>query len=123
MGVDPSQTKMSFKQLLFGFKGRIKRSQFWLGTLVNIGMSQVIGTLGVLLAANVFESAGLFIAIIFLTYIPFLWISFALSTKRLHDHNIYGWLVIVPFYNIYLAVLTWFVKGDTGPNRFGPPPS
>jgi hypothetical protein len=45
--------------------------------------------------------------------------------KRLHDLDRSGahyWLLLVPLYNIYLALLLLFKKGTTGPNRFGPDP-
>lgn len=44
------------------------------------------------------------------------------TVKRLHDLDRSGWhywLLLVPFYNIYLSIVLLFVKGTPGSNRFG----
>jgi len=49
-----------------------------------------------------------------------------LVVRRLHDLDKPGahyWLLLVPFYNIYLSILLTFQKGTTGPNRFGEDPA
>ena len=48
-----------------------------------------------------------------------------LTIKRLHDMDRPGthyWMLLIPFYNIYLGLLLLFKKGVSGPNRFGPDP-
>jgi uncharacterized membrane protein YhaH (DUF805 family) len=45
--------------------------------------------------------------------------------KRLHDLGRPGthyWLMLVPFYNLYLAWVLLFKKGTTGPNQYGNDP-
>jgi uncharacterized membrane protein YhaH (DUF805 family) len=45
------------------------------------------------------------------------------AVKRLHDLGRPGthyWLMLIPFYNIYLACLLFFKKGTEGPNEYGP---
>ena len=45
--------------------------------------------------------------------------------KRLQDLDRpawHYWLIWVPFYNIYLAIVLFFVKGTQGPNKYGPDP-
>jgi len=37
------------------------------------------------------------------------------SAKRMHDVNMSGWYILVPFYNIVL----WFKRGTKGQNDFG----
>ncbi len=45
--------------------------------------------------------------------------------KRLHDLNRPGWhywLLLIPFYNLYLGIILCFEKGTEGPNRYGTDP-
>lgn len=45
--------------------------------------------------------------------------------KRLHDMNRSGWdciLLVVPLYNVYLALVLLFKRGDDGPNQYGDAP-
>jgi uncharacterized membrane protein YhaH (DUF805 family) len=45
--------------------------------------------------------------------------------KRFHDLDKSAWYILgmmVPLFNIYLAIILLFQKGTTGPNRFGPDP-
>jgi uncharacterized membrane protein YhaH (DUF805 family) len=52
-------------------------------------------------------------------------ITLVFIAKRFHDLNRSAWYIlgmIVPLYNIYLAIILLFQKGTTGPNRFGPDP-
>lgn len=47
------------------------------------------------------------------------------GVRRLHDLDRPGthyWLLLVPFYNIYLGLLLLFKKGTEGPNRYGEDP-
>ena len=47
------------------------------------------------------------------------------TVKRLHDLDRPGahyWLLLIPFYNIYLTLLLHFKKGTHGPNHYGPDP-
>src|SRR5919202_2724167 len=47
------------------------------------------------------------------------------AVKRLHDLERPGahyWLLLIPFYNIYLALVLLFKRGTTGPNRYGDEP-
>lgn len=47
------------------------------------------------------------------------------AVKRLHDMGrpgVHYWLLLIPIYNIYFALLLLFQKGDSGPNQYGPDP-
>ena len=61
-----------------------------------------------------------------LPFFLFFWIIEILVTiRRLHDLNRSGfqyWLLMVPGYNIYLALILWFKRGTKGPNRYGSDP-
>jgi len=86
------------------FKGRASRSEFWyfwvFFIVANYLATVISSTLGSLV------SLGLLL--------PYL----AVGVRRMHDRNRSGWFVLVPVYNLYLAV----TLGDSGPNRFGANP-
>ena len=42
----------------------------------------------------------------------------AVGVRRMHDVDKSGWFLLIPFYNLYLAV----TEGTQGANRFGPDP-
>ena len=47
------------------------------------------------------------------------------AVKRLHDLNRSGfhfWLLFIPFYNLYLALVLFFSKGTLGANPYGTDP-
>jgi uncharacterized membrane protein YhaH (DUF805 family) len=47
------------------------------------------------------------------------------AVKRLHDldrPSMHYWLLLIPFYNLYLALVLLLKKGTEGTNRFGPDP-
>lgn len=64
-------------------------------------------------------------AIPFLTMVFAQIITLVFVAKRFHDLDKSAWYILgmmVPFYNLYLAIILLFQKGTTGPNRFGPDP-
>lgn len=73
---------LDWQKLFLSFDGRIRRSHFWVGWLVILGVSVVLGWIPVL---------GSLIAI------ALLWPYLAISVKRLHDMGRSGWLVLAPF--------------------------
>lgn len=101
----------------FSATGRWNRSKV-LGAY-GIGLA-VIFVFAVMVVPDVQDddAAGLFtLVFLALTSMPIV--------KRLHDLDRSGfhfWLLLIPFYNLYLAALLLFAKGTSGPNRFGPDP-
>jgi uncharacterized membrane protein YhaH (DUF805 family) len=61
-------------------------------------------------------------AVALLTFVP----SVSSTVTRLHDRGHSAWwllLVLVPVVGVLvLLVMTGFLRGDGGPNRYGPPP-
>src|ERR1700710_1097010 len=94
---------MNLIQLLFSFKGRISRKQYWTGLIINLPV--------VLIAIITLHSDIPLTAI--LPFLFCLWSGWALRVKRKHDlgHSA-----------LYIA---WslevdFAKGTTGPNNMAP---
>lgn len=99
---------MGVFDLLFGFNGRITRSQFWLGQIALIGLVVLVlmiwaiglaGTVGPDFQnfpqrqqneAALSVVTGLAVAVI-VTTILICWIGTALAIKRLHDRGKSGW--------------------------------
>lgn len=44
--------------------------------------------------------------------------SLAVAVRRMHDSNRSGWFILVPLYNLYLAI----IEGTQGANDYGPDP-
>jgi uncharacterized membrane protein YhaH (DUF805 family) len=103
------------------FKGRASRSQYWYWVLhywiVSIALTVVSG-ISLFLASDgtAFPLGSLFFVGIF---IP----SIACATRRLHDINKSGALMLLGLIPIIGAIilLVWFcTPGDPGANRYGP---
>jgi uncharacterized membrane protein YhaH (DUF805 family) len=115
---------MTVGQALFSFRGRMKRSDYWVkGVLVllpigllNNYLAYGVGTDGALVASMVIGLISL-------------WPGLAMMVKRLHDHDRSGWwaaTLFIPianiFFAIWLVVLVGFLRGTVGPNRYGEDP-
>ncbi len=97
------------------FQGRARRKEYWMFFLFNLIIAFVLGMIeGVLginsnstqsVLANFYQMAVL---------LP----SIAVGIRRMHDVGKSGWFMLVPIYNIILAVK----QGDAGENRFGSDP-
>lgn len=123
---------MSVIDILFSFQGRIRRTHYWLGTL---GASFGFGFLLTLILMVVIaisppspdgQPPALFWIIYGLSFIPMLWVGFALSIKRWHDRDKSGWWILIGFIPIIGGIWTLiecgFLDGTPGPNKYGPSP-
>ncbi len=117
---------MSLKQLCFSYRGRINRAQFWaFGGIIAILLLILYAMVNYLTYSSSLSSlimvmlCGISAFLIFYMGIP-------VSVKRLHDVGATGWtmlLLLIPILGaIILCVITGFMKGDSGPNKYGPPP-
>lgn len=71
-----------WQKLLFSFEGRTRRSHFWIGWLICLGVGVVSGWLPLI--------GGLI-------SLALIWPNPAIAVKRLHDMGQSGWLVAVPW--------------------------
>ncbi|MFC5342739.1 DUF805 domain-containing protein [Brevundimonas staleyi] len=71
-----------FKTALFSFEGRMRRSHFWIGWLICLGVGVVAGWIPFL--------GGLI-------SIALIWPNLAIAVKRLHDMGHTGWLAAIPY--------------------------
>src|SRR5262249_51628802 len=127
---------MSIWKLLFGFKGRIRRLQWWLGSLMAFGAflggSFLLGlVMGLTMPGgyspeSVRGSFGVaFGGGLVVMYALYFWMILALAVKRFHDRDHTGFWVLlsfVPIGNIWVFIELGFLDGTQGGNRFGRSP-
>jgi uncharacterized membrane protein YhaH (DUF805 family) len=110
-------------------RGRIDRRTWWLHYSVPLGVLSVLAFLADLSMGNTHladVAAGgspygpIVLTVVFLT-VP---ASISASATRLHDRGMPAWwllLGLVPYLGgLALLVLNGFLRGDGGPNRYGP---
>ena len=140
---------MPLSQLLFSFQGRLNRKPYWMTILATAVIFILLIVLAlIMLGEHDLLASGALLAVLVIIYIPLIWISLAISAKRLHDRDKSAWWLLL-FYlapgvlsaagnhagdvGIILhlasfAITVWaFVelgclRGTVGPNRFGPDP-
>jgi uncharacterized membrane protein YhaH (DUF805 family) len=141
---------MSMMQLLFSFRGRLNRKRYWMTVIVTMAVIILLLLLALgMIREQRFEFAALTVLILFILYIPLIWIGLAIGAKRLHDRNKSAWWLLV-FYAlpgilsgagnqmddvaflilhvVSFAITVWaFVelgclRGTRATNRFGPDP-
>ncbi|WP_296675845.1 DUF805 domain-containing protein [Novosphingobium sp.] len=130
------------------FKGRSRRMEFWMFSLLNVivwivlgGMKMASGdTMAQLTAASATSplsvygvmfsgTTGILLALWSLAaFIP----GIAVTVRRLHDRDMSGWWYLgfvigsfIPLLNILISIgflVLMFLEGTKGPNRFGPDP-
>jgi uncharacterized membrane protein YhaH (DUF805 family) len=120
---------MRVRKLLFSFDGRVGRLPYWLALLAVLFIDSVafgaVGGFEVLDGDTMaVERKGRFWAL--LVVLPSLWIGLVVTVKRWHDRNKSGrWVLVnlVPVVGwLWTLVECGFLRGTTGPNRFGQDP-
>jgi uncharacterized membrane protein YhaH (DUF805 family) len=99
--------------LLFGFKGRINRAQYWLGS-VGVGFAAVLALMLVGLVAApqgvskdaALQAAPLMLIMMGLVGLVAGWAGLALQVKRFHDRNQPGWLTLLPVLPMFGLMFT-----------------
>lgn len=84
MSFENSSQIQSFdwQKLLFSFEGRTRRSHFWIGWLICLGVGVVAGWIPLL--------GGLISLLL-------IWPNLAITVKRLHDMGKTGWFAAIPW--------------------------
>jgi len=120
---------MSFVRFLFSFTGRFGRAQYWLSQmlqlLILLGLIVLMGMVLAVLGLRAGEASAAEDPIIFVIVVAYFWMLLASHAKRWHDLGRSGWwqlVALIPFGGIYVLVMCGCVRGDTGPNRYGPDP-
>ncbi len=114
----------------FSVEGRIGRLRFLAWTMVlSLVTLPIVGVFALLALGLVAgdSTTGLIIGGIFafFLFVAFLIVSILFSVQRLHDIGWSGWLWLlnlVPFVGSFFPLVIMVVPGNTGANRYGPPP-
>lgn len=115
------------------YSGRIGRQTWWIAGII-VGILQgivsvlVSGVLNGMETINSLGSANIPILVIavcvFVVWFALIWAAFAIYAKRWHDRGKSGWwslIAVIPLVGaLWMLVELGFLKGDEGPNRFGP---
>lgn len=111
---------------LLSMDGRLNRARyFWTNFIIGLALDILLIMSGGLMGEDD-SSVSAVVALIVLASVAVGMVVMAFQVvKRLHDLERPGsqyWLLLVPFYNIYLGFVLLCVKGTTGPNRYGADP-
>ena len=103
----------------FTFEGRINRAHYF---AASISISLIANILG-----RISKSSGsLLLLMVYLLFaIAATAVNICIGVQRLHDIERPGthyWLLLIPLYNLYLALVLLFKKGTDGPNEYGSDP-
>ena len=132
---------MSLVQFLFSFEGRVRRLHLWLYVLVVSALSGgVFWQFGRIFrmhridAFMVPHAAWHFNGLYFVSHAPLAgvvglmltWMHLAVFTKRWHDRDKSGWMVLInliPFVGVLWTLIECgFLDGTQGPNKYGASP-
>ncbi len=110
---------------MFSFKGRIRRTTYFLSILACDVILSVLGaiTWGIVLFMNDYylTDVGRVVAIAaavivgLIVNVAYIWFNLAQCVKRSHDIGNSGWYILIPFYGLFLL----FAPGNEGTNRYG----
>jgi uncharacterized membrane protein YhaH (DUF805 family) len=111
---------------LFTTRGRLSRRQYVIATLVILlityAFAFAIGFASGVSGGDA-QNAGMWGMIVGLVGCA---LQALLAVRRFHDLGKPGWhfwLLLIPFYNIYLSLMLCFTKGSSSPNEYGPAPA
>jgi uncharacterized membrane protein YhaH (DUF805 family) len=100
------------------FNGRARRKEFWMFNLFF-----VVGIIGLEIIAVIFGFISailstIILAIIGLGALALIVPGLAVGIRRMHDVGKSGWFVLIPVYNLILAI----TEGEKGDNQYGSDP-
>lgn len=98
----------------FSFKGRIRRSEYFLSLL--------IFWFSLYLLFLISDELRLYDDWYSLFLIPSFWFIASQTAKRLHDCWMSGWLQLIPYINVILMIFIIFKDGKIGNNKYGSNP-
>jgi uncharacterized membrane protein YhaH (DUF805 family) len=122
-GAQADSSSGLIEKSLWSFEGRIGREGFWVRIIAS-SLLGLIASLPIALAEST-KYGEPFALLLFTTIsVVQIWFMLATNVKRWHDLGLSGWMVLLTFIFIPVAVV-WlgFVKGTKGHNRYGVGPA
>ena len=106
---------------LFTTRGRIPRSVFWFCMVIIYAILFLLAGL-----SHAFSSTKEPSPLFGFLMLPVIAFSIIVQIKRWHDRDKSGWWVLINFVpcigGLWSLIECGFLRGTTGPNRFGPDP-
>jgi uncharacterized membrane protein YhaH (DUF805 family) len=110
---------------LFSMQGRYNRAKyFWTSIAIGFVANVLAYLLGIIVGSSGGDTSTAQALSLFISLPTAVIVAFQV-VKRLHDLDRPGshyWLLLIPFYNIYLGLVILFQKGTVGDNQYGPDP-
>ncbi len=100
------------------FNGRARRKEYWMYMLIYVIMMTVLQVVAIILALISGILGTIIGVIIALLSLALLAPSLAVFVRRMHDVGKSGWFILIPIYNLILAI----TEGEKGDNQYGPDP-
>ena len=113
---------------LLSFAGRWNREQYIFITVTAAAtffVARIVAAMMFYSTLSYDEALGIALLSDFLMFAFWNFATAVWAVKRLHDldrASVHFWLLLVPIYGQYLALVMLFKRGTVGPNRFGPDP-
>ncbi len=113
---------------VFSFSGRIGRVRY---LAYSFGISMLVMILatfvtGMLAATGDGIVSMIAMAILVMSYVALILLSFGFARRRFNDLDRSGWWLLtflIPLVNLLASIYLLFFPGSDGPNRFGPAPA
>jgi uncharacterized membrane protein YhaH (DUF805 family) len=94
-------------------KGRARRKEYWMFVLIYFIIAFSLAFIEILVTGD--ANSDILVSIFYLAmFLPLA----AVGIRRMHDVGKSGWFLIIPIYNLILAV----TEGESGDNKYGPDP-
>jgi uncharacterized membrane protein YhaH (DUF805 family) len=120
---------MGFFKFFFGFKGRIGRGMYWglqiMQLLLFFFAVALVSAITELTRIQFFEESVVGQAVFYVLFAGYCVMVLSSHARRWHDLGRSGWwqlVAIIPFGGLYVLIMCGFVRGDWGPNDYGPDP-
>jgi uncharacterized membrane protein YhaH (DUF805 family) len=107
---------------VFSIQGRIGRLRYLAWSLALVAVGMLVGALCVGVLSVSLVAGGLLGTV---ALVAFVVVSIQIGAQRLHDAGWSAWLLLlnlVPVVGSFFPILMMAIPGNTGPNRYGPPP-
>ena len=103
------------------YKGRARRSEFWYWQLFNLIMNIIFFILAYVISTQI---SFVLIPIFIIISLIFLFPTFTIMIRRLHDTGRSGWfllLLLIPIIG-WIILTIWFCQDSDYKNEYGPSP-
>lgn len=97
---------------IFSFKGRARRTEWW---LISLPAMFVYYNYFRRFSKSAGEQSEVLSVILMVLWPIVIWLKIAVNTRRCHDLGHNGFWQLIPFYGIWMG----FVKGEARANKYG----